>query len=351
MLSEDLSKLIRSASFEIEQIGMLPDDLLQLAFEEKLFKLFIPEELGGRGLSLPEAARVFEDTSYEDGSLGWLTTIGSGGNLFLENMTETQAKELYSPAEAVIAGSGYATGEAHAQSDGYIVSGEWRYCSGAPYASMFTANTIIWRDGQETDEMRACTFMPDQVEVIEDWNAIGLKGTGSHTIRVKNAFVPLDRTFSVVEKVNMLGTPVHSFPFVQFSQVSFASVCLGLGARFLEEAHTLAEHAKSRWNAEKIAGTVRLLEEQQTRFSQAQQLFHTAVERRWDMHVNGSLDDHELEQLSAVCIESSDIATDCAVQLFRNLGMQAVIETSPVNRAFRDLWTAGQHGFLTRSLT
>ena len=349
MLSEDLSKIIRSTSTEIEQTGTLPDDLLQVAYEEKLFKLFLPKELGGRALSLPEAAQVFQDTSYEDGSFGWLTTIGSGGNLFLENMTGTQAIELYTPQNAVIAGSGYATGEAHAERDGYLVSGEWRYCSGAPYASMFTANTIIWRDGQETDEMRACIFMPDQVEIVEDWNAIGLKGTGSHTIRVKDAFVPHDRTFSVVETQNSLGLPVHSFPFVQFSQVSFAAVCLGLGARFLEEAHTLAEHAKSRWNAEKISSTVRLLEEQQKRFNEAEQLFHTAVSRRWDMHLNGKLEDHELDQLSAVCMESSDIATDCAVQLFRRLGMQAVLESSSVNRAFRDLWTAGQHGFLTPS--
>ncbi|WP_233505348.1 hypothetical protein [Sporosarcina sp. BI001-red] len=109
------------------------------------------------------------------------------------------------------------------------------------------------------------------------------------------------------------------------------------------------EHAKSRWNAEKIAGTVRLLQEQQTRFNDAEQLFHTAIDRRWDMHLNGRLDDHELDQLSAVCMESSNIATDCAVQLFRRLGMQAVLETSPVNRAFRDLWTAGQHGFLSHS--
>ncbi|WP_432354514.1 acyl-CoA dehydrogenase family protein [Sporosarcina sp. A2] len=348
MLSEDLSKIIRSASFDIEQSGTLPEDLLQVAYEEKLFKLFLPEELGGRALTLPEAALVFEDTSREDGSFGWLTTIGSGGNLFLENMTASQAQELYSPVNSVIAGSGYATGEAHVEQDGYRVSGKWRYCSGAPYASMVTANTIVWRDGRETDEMRACIFMPDQVEVIKDWNAFGLKATGSHTIVVNDAFVPMDKTFSVVKKQNSLGLAVHSFPFVQFSQVSFTAVCLGLGSRFLEEAHKLAEQSKPHWEAERIAMTMRLLDERQHRFNEAAQLFHAAVERRWEMHLRDALNDQELDQLSAVCMETVDIATDCAVQLFRRLGMQAVLETSPVNRVFRDLWTAGQHGFLTR---
>lgn len=346
LLDENVQKIIRSASLEIEERRTLPEDVLQIAYDEKLFKLFLPENLGGRALSLPEAAEVFEESARLDGSFGWLVTIGSGGNMFLENMTGSQAEELFKPEDAVIAGSGYATGRAHAEGDGYRVTGEWRYCSGAPYASMFTANTIIWRDGEETDEMRACIFMPDQVEIIPEWNAFGLKGTGSHTIRVTDAFVPYDRTFSVADKQNSIGLPVHSFPFVQFSQVSFAAVCLGIAGRFMEEAHHLAETAKERWTAEKIAVTMRLLKEQQHRFNEAEQLFHTAVSRRWEMHLEGTLDDHELDQLSAVCIESTDIATDCAVQLFRRLGMQAVLETSPVNRAFRDLWTAGQHGFL-----
>ncbi|WP_233505346.1 hypothetical protein [Sporosarcina sp. BI001-red] len=265
MLSEDLSKIIRTASPEIEQRGTLPEGLLQVAYEEQLFKLFLPKELGGRALSLPEAARVFQDTSFEDGSFGWLTTIGSGGNLFLENMTKTQAKELYSPVNAVIAGSGYATGVAHAYQDGYHVTGEWRYCSGAPYASMFTANTIIWRDGQETEEMRACIFMPDQVEVIEDWNAFGLKGTGSHTIRVKGAFVPHDRTFSIVETQNTLGLPVHSFPFVSIRSIFTSLICRCLSrtrctifrrSLFVHRTRKVPlECRKDCWNSAVTAGT------------------------------------------------------------------------------------------------
>lgn len=348
MFVNDLSEITRRASLEIEQSGTLPDELLQVAYEEKVFKLFLPKKLGGRELSLPDATHVFKEASFNDGSFGWLTTIGSGGNLFLQNMTEEQAEKLYSPANAVIAGSGYATGEAHEEEMGYRVSGKWRYCSGAPYASMFTANTIIWHEGKETDEMRACIFMPDQVEIVEDWNAMGLKGTGSHTIIVKDAFIPHDRTFSVSELQNTLGLPVHAFPFIQFSQVSFAAVCLGLGARFLEEAEQLAEQAVTRQAGEKNAETVLLVREQQKRFHNVEQRFHRTVEHTWKKHMENSLDEHELQQLSDVCIESSDSATDCAVQIFRRLGMQAVLETSSVNRAFRDLWTAGQHGFLNR---
>lgn len=346
LLEENVLKIIHSVSIEIEETRTLPKDLLQVAYEERLFKLFIPEVLGGLSLSLPEAAQVFQETSKADGSFGWLTTIGSGGNMFLENMTESQAKELYSPPDAVIAGSGHPTGEAHSENDGYRVTGEWRYCSGAPYATMFTANTIIHRDGKATEEMRACIFMPDQVEIIEDWDAFGLKGTGSHTIRVTNAFVPENRTFSVMEKQNTLGSSVHSLPFVQFSQVSFAAVCLGISSRFLEEAHSFAKKVKARWSSDKMDSFNHLLNEQQNRFDTVEQSFHKTVEQFWKLHLEDNLSEHELENLSTICLQSADVATDCAVHLFRPMGMEAVMESSPINRAFRDLWTAGQHGFL-----
>lgn len=346
LLEENVLKIIHSASTEIEETRTLPKDLLQVAYEEQLFKLFIPEVLGGLSLSLPEAAQVFQETSKEDGSFGWLTTIGSGGNMFLENMTESQAKELYSPTNAVIAGSGHPTGEAHTEKDGYRVTGEWRYCSGAPYATMFTANTIIHRDGNATEEMRACIFMPDQVEIIEDWDAFGLQGTSSHTIRVNDVFVQENRTFSVMEKLNTLGSPVHSLPFVQFSQVSFAAVCLGIGARFLDEAHAFAEKVKSRWSSDKMDSFNHLLEDQQRRFEMIEQSFHETLTQFWRLHLEDNLNEQELEDLSSICLESADVATNCAVRLFRPMGMEAVMESSPINRAFRDLWTAGQHGFL-----
>ena len=346
LLNEEVLQIIHSASNEIEQTRTLPKDVLQVAYEEQVFKLFLPESLGGLGLSLPEAALAFQETATADGSFGWLTTIGSGGNMFLENMTENQAKELFSPTDAVIAGSGYATGVAQAVDGGYQVTGEWRYCSGAPYATMFTANTIIHRNGEASEEMRACIFMPEQVEIIEDWDAFGLQGTGSHTIRVRDVFVPENRTFSVMEKQNSLGSPVHSLPFVQFSQVSFASVCLGIGARFLEETTQFAKNMKTRWNTEKMDAFMQELTAQQANFDTIEQRFHETVETFWSLHLDGDVSDQKLLEVSAVCIESANVATETSVRLFRQLGMHGVMKSSPINRAFRDLWTAGQHGFL-----
>ncbi|MDG0809682.1 acyl-CoA dehydrogenase family protein [Cohnella rhizosphaerae] len=131
----------------IERDGRLPQDILERIYEERLFKLFVPEALGGRMTPLPDAARIFEQAAYADGSFGWLVTIGSGGGFFAATLPEETAETLFADPRAVIAGSGHPTGVAKAVPGGYRVNGGWKYCSGAGYASFYTANCIVERSG------------------------------------------------------------------------------------------------------------------------------------------------------------------------------------------------------------
>lgn len=67
---------------ELERKKKLNSALLQENYEQGWFKLFVPEELGGRMTTLPEALLIFEETSRLDGNLGWLVTIGADGGNF-----------------------------------------------------------------------------------------------------------------------------------------------------------------------------------------------------------------------------------------------------------------------------
>ncbi|MCW1927324.1 acyl-CoA dehydrogenase family protein [Bhargavaea beijingensis] len=332
---------IRAHSEEMDRTRAVPQNLLDYLIEEKLFKLFVPEQLGGRMLGLPEALSVFRHVSHSDGNAGWLTTIGSGGGMFVPNMTEDTAHELFSPASAVIAGSGFPAGTAVPAEGGYRVSGEWKYCSGAPYASMFTANCTI----EGTDTIRSMTLMPDQVEVLGDWNAFGLRATGSHSIRVTDAFVPENRTFSIFEPQNTLAGPVHSFPFVPFSVASFTSVCLGIADHFYEEARSLGE---KKWpGADRQAFVLGELEQHEREHGKQAGSFETAVRNAWTRHLAGEEMTAEEEQhLIRTAKTAAGTARSGVQSAIRHFGMDAVMEQSPLNRIWRDLSTAAQHTFL-----
>ncbi|MFB9273982.1 acyl-CoA dehydrogenase [Cohnella cellulosilytica] len=327
----------------------LPSDALEGIYAAKLFKLFVPEELNGLMLSLPEALRVFAEASELDGSFGWLVTIGSGGGFFSAALPPDQARELFGPANAVVAGSGHPNGVALPVEGGYRVDGQWKYCSGSTFASLYTANCRIDRGADSEPEIRSFAFLPDQVRMIRDWNSFGLKGTDSHSMAVNDAFVPEERTFSIISPPNY-DDPIFRYPFLPFAQTSFAAVCLGICRHFLAEARSFVASKRAEWDAAKSGraeGAERAIAGQETKLEADAAGFYGTVERTWDAFLaNGEMPESEQAEVGRVCQQLSRNVLAYAHAIFPLLGMAVLMEHHPINRIWRDLHTVAQHSVL-----
>lgn len=349
MFKQEEIRMIRNQSRQTEEAGTVSSELLDFMYEKKLFKLFVPEELGGRMLPLPEALRVFQQASRIDGNFGWLVTIGSGGGMFVPNIQTQWAKALFSPKEAVLAGSGHPNGVAEKVDGGYRVTGEWKYCSGASYAAFFTANAVVESD----QSVHSFVFMPQQVEIIRDWQAFGLKGTGSHSIRVQEAFVPEDRTFRLLDQQNDWSGAVHSFPFLPFSIASFAAVCLGIGEHFFEEVESLMDKYRDNGfdeESDRYHFIRAQVKQQERKVAEAMEGFHQKGDSLWSIHADGNdLAEAELQEYMETSKRAAGTVIQATDLLIRLFGMEAVMENSAINRIWRDLHTAGQHAFLKPS--
>lgn len=339
---------IKERGLEIEQLGQLPIDILEAIYEQKLFKLFTPKELGGKELNLLEGMKVFQQMSALDGNLGWLVTIGTGGNAFIPTFNQEVCKKIFSPRNAVIAGSGYPTGIAVQMEGGYRVSGQWKYCSGADYATTFTMNCFVEHEGIRTDQIISCSVEREHVEIFHDWRAMGLKATASHTISIQNAWVPQEATFQLGAIHNNYGSFVHSFPFGTFAEASFLSVCLGITENFLEQTSIMIKQKSNEPSRAERMGTLHaLLIQKQQNFNQLEEQFYAKLTQYWEKHKAGQeLADLELQEFSQMSKDSAATCIDIANSFIRNLGMEAITETSSINRIWRNLYTAAQHGFL-----
>jgi len=329
--------------------GSLSKEVLEGIYAAKLFKLFVPEQLNGLMLPLPEALRVFEEASAIDGSFGWLVTIGSGGGFFSATLPPSQAGELFGGANAVVAGSGQANGVARPAEGGYRVSGQWKYCSGSTFASLFTANCRIVRGGDTEPEIRSFAFLPDQVRIIRDWNSFGLKGTDSHSIAAEDVFVPADRTFSIMSPPNF-DDPIFRYPFQPFAQTSFAAVCLGICRHFLAEARSFVSTKRAEWESAKpgrAEGTERAVAGQEERLEADAVKFYEAVERTWDAFTaNVEMPEPDQAEVGRVCQSIARNVLAYAHAIFPLLGMAVLMEDHPINRIWRDLHTVTQHSAL-----
>ncbi len=314
---------------EIERTGRLPQDIIEWLYDLKLFKLMVPPEFGGNPVALPELLCLLEELSAADGSVGWNVDTGTGAGFFVPSFSENMAAKLFSPREAVFTGTGFPAGRARRVRGGYIVSGRWLYASGCQYASMFSANAVVEEAGGET--VRAFAFYPDEVEVIHDWDAFGLKGTASHSWQVDNVFVPEERSFIVGDQRWAVSNPLYRLSFRLMASVTGASVRLGMARRFFELAQTLIRPG--------FEAEVRSI---MNEADQNRELFYALVERWWPRVVaEKTLSESEEEAVIRTNKWLINDTIHAAQRAFPYLRMRALRESEPVNRVYRDLLTSG----------
>jgi alkylation response protein AidB-like acyl-CoA dehydrogenase len=344
---DEIIRKVRDYSFNMEHNGALSPEILEFIYAAKLFKLFVPIKFDGLQAELPAALRIFEQAAEVDGSFGWLITIGSGGGFFSATLPPETAAKLYSDPKAVVAGSGHPSGKAKPVPGGYTVSGQWKYCSGSSYATIFTANCMV-EQGEEA-VMRSFAFMPEQVQIIRDWKAFGLKATESHSIAVDAVFVPEEHTFSIASEPH-LQDPIYRYPFLQFAQTSFAAVCIGIWRHFVQEARDMAEQLRTKWDAsnpQRYAAFLDKLEGEDRILKQAVQQFYETVDASWlDFVQHDELSEQAGQEVSRDSQSIARAALNCAHKLFPLLGMTALMEDRPLNRIWRDLHTVTQHAVL-----
>jgi alkylation response protein AidB-like acyl-CoA dehydrogenase len=185
---------------ESERQRRLTGELVSARHELKLFRMFIPVELGGLETDIITAARVVEEVAAADGAAGCNLMIGSTYGLWAALLPRAAAREIYGPADAVVAGALRPSGTARVVVGGHRVDGRWADARGVQHATYWNAGcgvvdgTTPRRTASGASEVRLVFFPPGDGELIDTWDVGGLRGTGSHDYAVTDLFVCEERT-------------------------------------------------------------------------------------------------------------------------------------------------------------
>lgn len=309
--------------------GKIDDAVLGIIYEHKLFKCLLPHEAGGLNMSFVNLMKLVEDCAAISGSLGWLMQIGNGGTYFYPLYEAHIAAQVFAPLNAVIAGSGAVSGVAHKVEGGYRVSGKWQWCSGADYASHFTANCSFG------DQIIACTFLPHQVKVIKDWDSIGLKHTSTHTIQVEDIFVAEELTFKLDVMKQSHAVSAFSIPFILFAKLLTIKVQHGLMRALLSEATMQIETRVEKWPA------------MPDRISTIHHYLKQCVEcvNEFAMLLSSGNNQIELNVYAEVAEQNTRLIR-YAYELWHMCGMDVAYASNKLSQHFMDMMVAGQHSLL-----
>jgi alkylation response protein AidB-like acyl-CoA dehydrogenase len=380
ILPAALTDRLRGLAGEAERIGHLHPDQLAIIYERGWFNLYVPRAYGGLELSLPEGLRIEEELAWVDGSLGWTVTLCSGANWFVGFLRPELARELFADRRVCLAGSGRpdgvarVIGEEGAGSDGpevepedgpgegtgsyYEVTGSWKYATGAPHATAFTANCRIEKDGVllENEDgspvVRAFLFRREEVTIQEDWEVIGMIATASHSFAVRELRVGEDRCFRIDGRYACLPQPIYRYPFQAFAEATLAVNHSGMAKRFFElwksDGRKPDRHPGQRGaDGPAERGADSPMEGAGQRLQMARESFYAIVQASWEECVRGSEVPSEL--LTAVGEASRQLAGEArrlVDELYPYCGLRAASPGTEINRVWRDLHTASQHPLL-----
>lgn len=242
--SEKEVSSLTSVANHSEELGKLTLSAVDLLHDKQLLDLFVPQRYNGLQYELPSALPWIEATSWIDGSLGWTLTLASGAGFFGAFMNPDFAQSFFDKQDAFIAGSGFPGGKAEKDDSGFNIKGKWKYASGIDYATLITATSYLVNDGNILHHngqpvTKAVALYPDEVEIHQSWDSMGLKATGSHNFEVRDVQIPEERVFSITPNAIEVDATLYRYPFEAFAHGTLAISFLGIARRFFYESKKL----------------------------------------------------------------------------------------------------------------
>jgi alkylation response protein AidB-like acyl-CoA dehydrogenase len=341
-----LAAEIAQRSQEIEAARTLPADVVGRFRQAGLFDLALPASLGGLECPPLTILEIVAEMSRADPSAGWTLLIGQGSG-FLAWLPPEVAKEIVAETpHPVVASSMAPAGRGVETADGFRVTGRWPFASGCSHSDWLMAGFSV--AGEAVPPVRRMGFFRSaDVQIIDTWRTLGLRGTGSHDVAVQDAPVPGKRTFDPWADLSREPGPLYGASMMSFLMMMMAGFPLGVGRRALEEFRATA-HRKIRQPSGKAMAEEALVQVAVLRCESALQaaralLVETINALAESVRAHGAAPLPVRARLAAAVVHAMTVACEVVDTAFQHGGASVLYESHPLQRCFRDIHAAAQH--------
>jgi 3-hydroxy-9,10-secoandrosta-1,3,5(10)-triene-9,17-dione monooxygenase len=350
--AREIVPVLRERAQKCEDARVLLPENEKLLHETGLFRFHQPKRFGGMELPfvavvdiVSELARGCPSTAWNVGNLGchhWI--LG-----YYE--PETQHEIWDANPDVLIASSiALAAGRGRRSPGGFTVSGRWPFSSGVDNSDWNMLAVTIFE--QETPvDWRLCVVPKSDYKVIDTWYAMGMVGTGSKDIEVKEVFVPERRALALARCRGGGDHPGAALNKGSLFRVPIvASAGHPLSATALGTAEGAFEHVKEVFL--KRIGTytgakVSDFQAVQVKLARARCLIDSARtlmrESALVFQNNESLDVEAKLRLRAQNAFAVAQAREAVETLWSFYGANAIYTRDPLQRYLRDVQAASQH--------
>ncbi|MDT5054696.1 MAG: indole-3-acetate monooxygenase [Mycobacterium sp.] len=341
-VARQIAVMAHEMSGEIDDDRRLPGELVALLGESGLLRAGAPVEV--RGLELPPgvALRCAEAVARGNASAGWCVSIAITSSLLVAHLPASSREALFGDGRGVAAGVWAPRGTGRTVDGGVVVSGRWAFCSGITHADMMFAGCLV--DDQRVPSIVA--LRKEDLQVLDTWHTLGLRGTGSHDTVADEVFVPADRVFSLFDGPT-LDRPLYRFPVFGFFALSIAAAALGNARAAIDDLVALASEKKGLGSTRTLAqrpATQAAVATAESALSAARALYYQAIEAGWQASQDGDgVSVEARNRLRLAATHAVRTAADVVRDMYDLAGGSAIYDSAPLQRRFRDAYTATAH--------
>jgi indole-3-acetate monooxygenase len=323
--------------------GQLADPVVEALHREGLFGMWVPRAIrGGAEIDPVSSLQVIENVSYGDPSTGWVLmaaalAIGTGAAFLGKSAVE----ELFGGERLpVIAGQGTRPGTAVAQAGGFLLTGSWSFASGIKHATHIHTLGVV----EGTGEPRIFVLPVGQATLIDNWDVLGLRATGSIDYRIDSVFVPDAYSHFAVTESPRRGGALYTIGVIGFALICHSGWACGIGRRMLDE---LGKKVRSGIGRSGALATSDGFHEQ---YAQAEGTYRSAralVYETWS-NVKQALERGEkldVRQHTTLRLALAHLTWSChevAEFVYKSAGTVA-LRAGTIQRLFRDMNAGTQH--------
>lgn len=350
-LMDSAKKIGQLAEQEVlvaEQNASISQNVVDAIVEAGINRLIIPKEYGFPQIDFTTFADLVKEVGYYNLSAAWVTYFYALHNAWVAYLPKHRMDEIYQDG-GLLADIFAPVGKAEKVDGGYILNGKWNFVSGVNYSEWVSLGAIYFPEGQPMPERLALCMRVSELELILDWNPLGLRGSGSNTVIAKDLFVPEDMVINfndwmVHRKPQNLQLSedylYYNKPFFPAFYMGFAAMSIGGAERVIAE---FIERTKKRVRMDgthegQSAKAQRVAAELSLQLKQAKGLLKEYIEM-----LETDQGQHNLGEYNAIRVQIVKNCLDIAIRATSSMGASALAKGNPLDVMTRDLIAISTH--------
>ena len=344
----ELAPLVAASADRADRDRCLAREVVDALHRTGLFRMLLAEADGGGGLRLGDTFPVVEAMAHVDGAAGWNLAVGINTLGVLSSIPDPTARaRLLGDRRMLVAGSFNPTClHARIVERGVVVDGRMTFASGSPHATLLAALAVV-DDGLPLIAL----FPTDAAELVDSWDACGMRATGSHDWIVREVHVPDAHWF----RATTVGSPesdvMARLPLFTLLGPSLAFVALGVARHACDLLVAVATSTTPFAAQQPLCdrADVQIALAQASGLIDAGRAHLTATWHDLETALlSGRLPDpSDFARLRLASVMSTQLAADATDHVQRAAGSSSVYEGPGIARCWRDVHAVTQHAMVS----